>query len=89
MEQVNGAPPFDRKIASLEDAKAAFVDHHAKIQKIVLAQLIGPGAGADIWVENARRANEEITGRHGEESTDTEKEYFIYLDFSREDFRLR
>ena len=88
-EQVNGAPSLDRKAAGLEDAKAAFVDHQAKVQKIVLAQLIGPSAGADIWVENARRANEEITGRHGEESSYTEKEYLIYLDFSQADLRLR
>jgi hypothetical protein len=89
VEQVSGAAPLGRKISNLSDARAAFVDQQSKVKKIVLGQFIGPNASADIWVENARRANEEITGHRGEEAADTEKEYFLYLDFSQADFRLR
>jgi len=89
VEQASGAPRHTEAIASLADVRAALVDQHSKIKKVVLAQLISSDAGADIWVENARRTSEDITGTNNEGETVSEKEYFIYLDISTADFRRR
>jgi hypothetical protein len=88
-EQVLTASPMKQPLANIADVRAAFIDPHAGVKKVVISQLIDQKAGAAIWIENARRASEEIGGQYVENNLESEKRYYLYIDFTIPNLRIK
>jgi hypothetical protein len=89
VEQARKTPPLQHKLTSIGDVRSAFLDPRIKVKKVVLAQLISPSAGADIWIENARRSKDEISGQSDENNLSSETAYYLYIDLGRREDRAK
>lgn len=88
-EQVLTASPLKQTLANLTDVRDAFIDPRAGVKKVVISQLIDRMAGADIWIENVRRSSEEVAGQYVENNLESERRYYLYIEFSRPNLRIK